>query len=56
MKRIISILSVMMALLCVLTLASCADLLSTTKFERGTRTDEAYTNTSAGLAFVKPSG
>ena len=55
-KRIISILSVMMALLCVLTLASCADLLSTTKFERGTRTDEAYTNTSAGLAFVKPSG
>ena len=46
----------MMALLCVLTLASCADLLSTTKFERGTRTDEAYTNTSAGLAFVKPSG
>lgn len=56
MKRFISIFSVLMALLCTLSLVACFGAKDTTKFERGTKDDATYTNTSAGLVFTKPSG
>ena len=55
MRRFISTVSALMALFFCLSLIACSGVKDTTKFERGTKDDTAYTNTSAGLTFTKPS-